>query len=89
VKLLMNPMLLRMALLLFISVAAFGLGLFTIRRLRQNLVPGAESLQHSPLAAEGLPVHAYHAVIQQLNSKNMNSPPSTSPNVERPKPPTA
>jgi PAS domain-containing protein len=69
VKLLMNPMLLRMALLLFISVAAFGLGLFTIRRLRQNLVPGAESLQHSPLAAEGLPVHAYHAVIQQLKQQ--------------------
>jgi PAS domain-containing protein len=62
-------MLLRMGLLLFAAVAAFGLGLFLIRRLRKNLAEESESLNHAPLAAEGLPVHAYHAVIQQLKQQ--------------------
>jgi len=69
VKLLMNPMVMRMGLLLFAALAAFGLGLFAIRRLRKNLVPEPESLNQLPLAAEGLPVHAYHAVIQQLKQQ--------------------
>ena len=68
-KLLLNPMVLRMGLLLFAAIAAFGLGLFVIRRLRKNLVAEPESLNHAPLAAEGLPVHAYHAVIQQLKQQ--------------------
>jgi PAS domain-containing protein len=66
---LVNPMMLRMALLLLSAIAAFGLGLFAIRRLRKNLVPEADSLNYAPLAAEGLPVHAYHAVIQQLKQQ--------------------
>ncbi|MGD0416550.1 MAG: PAS domain-containing protein [Terriglobales bacterium] len=66
---LLNPMILRMGLLLFAAIAAFGLGLFVIRRLRKNLVAEPESLNHAPLAAEGLPVHAYHAVIQQLKQQ--------------------
>jgi len=65
----MNPMALRMGLLLIAGVTAFGLGLFVIRRLRKNLVPEPESLNQLPLAAEGLPVHAYHAVIQQLKQQ--------------------
>jgi PAS domain-containing protein len=69
VSLLLNPMVLRMALLLFAAIAAFGLGLFLIRRLRKNLVAEPESLHHAPLAAEGLPVHAFHAVIQQLKQQ--------------------
>ncbi len=68
-RLLVNPTILRMGLLLFAALAAFGLGLFVIRRLRKNLVPEPESLNHAPLAAEGLPVHAYHAVIQQLKQQ--------------------
>jgi PAS domain-containing protein len=66
---LLNPMVLRMGLLLFVAIAAFGLGLFVIRRLRKNLVEEPESLNHAPLAAGGLPVHAYHAVIQQLKQQ--------------------
>ena len=66
---LLNPMILRMGLLLFAALAAFGLGLFVIRRLRKNLVAEPESLNYAPLAAEGLPVHAYHAVIQQLKQQ--------------------
>jgi len=69
VKLLLNPIVLRMALLLFAAIVAFGLGLFVIRRLRKKLVAEPESLNYAPLAAEGLPVHAYHAVIQQLKQQ--------------------
>src|SRR5260370_15019248 len=69
VRLLMNPVALRMGLLLFVAIAAFGLGLFVIRRLREDLVAEPESLNYAPLAAEGLPVHAYHAVIQQLKQQ--------------------
>ena len=66
---LVNPMILRMVLLLVAAIAAFGVGLFLIRRLRKNLSQESESLNHAPLAAEGLPVHAYHAVIQQLKQQ--------------------
>jgi PAS domain-containing protein len=66
---LINPTVLRMAVLLFAALAAFGLGLFLIRRLRKNLVVAPEALHYAPLAAEGLPVHAYHAVIQQLKQQ--------------------
>ena len=65
----MNPVALRMGLLLFVAIAAFGLGLFVIRRLREDLVAEPESVNYAPLAAEGLPVHAYHAVIQQLKQQ--------------------
>ena len=68
-RLLTNPMILRMGLLLFAALASFGLGLFAIRRLRKDLVSEPDSLNYSPLAAEGLPVHAYHAVIQQLKQQ--------------------
>jgi PAS domain-containing protein len=67
--LLANPMVLRMGLLFFAAVVAFGLGLFAIRLLRKNLVEESESTDHAPLAAEGLPIHAYHAVIQQLKQQ--------------------
>jgi PAS domain-containing protein len=69
VTLLMNPTALRMGLLLFAAIAAFGLGLFAIRLLRRNLLSESDSLNSSPLAPEGLPVHAYHAVIQQLKQQ--------------------
>jgi PAS domain-containing protein len=69
VSLLTNPMVLRMAMLLFAAMVAFGLALFAMRRLRKSLVSEPDSLDHAPLAAEGLPVHAYHAVIQQLKQQ--------------------
>ncbi len=68
-NLLTNPLIMRMGLLLFAAALAFGLGLFLIRRLRTNLAMESESLDHNPLTAEGLPVHAYHAVIQQLKQQ--------------------
>jgi PAS domain-containing protein len=69
VTLLMNPMALRMGLLLVAAIVAFGLALLVIRLLRRNLVSESESVNYAPLAAEGLPVHAYHAVIQQLKQQ--------------------
>src|SRR5208283_4654142 len=69
VRLLVNPMVLRMGMLLLAASAAFTLGLFLIRRLRKTLVAEPESLHRAPLAAEGLPIHAYHAVIQQLKQQ--------------------
>ena len=68
-KLLMNPMAVRMGLLLLLAVAAFVLGAFVIHRLRKNLVTERESLTQTPMPSDGLPVHAYHAVIQQLKQQ--------------------
>ncbi|MFY9646104.1 MAG: PAS domain-containing protein [Terriglobales bacterium] len=64
-----SPMIFRMALLLLAACASFLFGLVAIRRVRRNLVAGSESANYAPLAAEGLPVHAYHAVIQQLKQQ--------------------
>jgi nitrogen fixation/metabolism regulation signal transduction histidine kinase len=69
VNLLVNPVVLRAALLLFASVVAFAMGLFLIRRVRTTLVDESESLNHASMASEGLPVHAFHAVIQQLKQQ--------------------
>ena len=66
---LISPMVLRTAALLFVALAAFGMALFIIRRLRKNLVTETDELDQAPLAVEGLPVHAYHAVIQQLKQQ--------------------
>ena len=68
-KLLLNPVVLRMALVLLVAIAAFAIGAFVIHRMRKDLAEEAESLSQSPLAAEGLPIHAYHAVIQQLKQQ--------------------
>jgi PAS domain-containing protein len=67
VKLLLNPMFLRMGALLVLALAAFVLGAFAIHRLRKNLVTEAQI--QTPMPSDGLPVHAYHAVIQQLKQQ--------------------
>ena len=64
-----NPIVLRMALLFLSAMVAFGFGLFVSRRLRRSLAEEHESLHRAPLPEEGLPVHAYHAVIQQLKQQ--------------------
>jgi PAS domain-containing protein len=69
VNLLANPLVLRTALLLFAGITAFGLCLFMMRQLRKNLVSDSASLPFGPASAEGLPVHAYHSVIQQLKQQ--------------------
>jgi PAS domain-containing protein len=69
VKLLLNPMVLRLGMLLLITIAAFVVGAIAIRRTRKSLVGETDSFAQSPLAAEGLPIHSYHAVIQQLKQQ--------------------
>jgi len=69
VKLLLNPMVLRLGMLLLITIAAFVVGAIAIRRTRKSLVAETDSFAQSPLAAEGLPIHSYHAVIQQLKQQ--------------------
>lgn len=64
-----SPVTVRMGLLLLAALFAFALGWFLIRRMRKSLTAEPESLHHVPLATEGLPVHAYHAVIQQLKQQ--------------------
>ena len=69
-RLLVNPVAIRAALLLFAALAGFGIGLFLIRRVRRSLVSDQDSPRQAPLAAaEGLPVHAFQAVIQQLKQQ--------------------
>jgi PAS domain-containing protein len=69
VSLLANPLVLRAGLLLFGAIVVFGFSLVLMRQLRKNLVSESFSFDSAPLAAEGLPVHAYHSVIQQLKQQ--------------------
>jgi PAS domain-containing protein len=69
VKLLLSPLVLRLGMLLLITIAAFVLGAIAIRRTRKSLAGETDSFAQSPLAAEGLPIHSYHAVIQQLKQQ--------------------
>jgi len=69
VSLLANPLALRAGLLLFGAVVVFGFSLFLMRQLRKSLVSESSSFDSAPLAAEGLPVHAFHSVIQQLKQQ--------------------
>jgi PAS domain-containing protein len=69
VKLLANPVILRMALLFVFAVAMFILGVWFMRRLRKEMV---EDLSVSTPRADNAPAFAvatYHAVIQQLKEK--------------------
>ena len=65
----LNPLVLQMMLVLVAAVAAFALGAFAIHRVRKSLSEESESFAQAPLASEGLPVHSYHAVIQQLKQQ--------------------
>ena len=49
-------------------MVVFGFSLFLFRQLRKTLVSDS-SFSAAPFAAEGLPMHAYHSVIQQLKQQ--------------------
>lgn len=68
-RILANPILLRMVLLMFCAIAAFGVGFIMIRFLRKDVTDESESLMQVPSMSEGLPLHAYSAVIQQLKQQ--------------------
>jgi nitrogen fixation/metabolism regulation signal transduction histidine kinase len=68
VKLLTNPLMLRMALLLFAAGFAFILGTMLVRRMRRSLIAESSVLEERP-SQESFPLHTYHAVIQQLKQQ--------------------
>jgi len=69
VRLLLNPVALRAVILMVAAVASFVTGLLLIRWVRRSLVETQDSFTQVPFAGEGLPVHAYHAVIQQMKQQ--------------------
>jgi nitrogen-specific signal transduction histidine kinase len=68
VRLLTNPIVLRMAVGLVAAGFAFVLGLLVIRRMRHSLADEA-TIEDGVISEESLPLHTYHAVIQQLKQQ--------------------
>ena len=67
-KLLSNPVLLRMALFFIAAAFAFVMGALLMRRMRRSLADEA-SLIEGATSLERFPLHTYHAVIQQLKQQ--------------------
>lgn len=67
-KLLTNPIFLKMLLLLFASGFAFFMAAVMMRRIRKSLGEDS-SLPESATSVDQLPLHTYHAVIQQLKQQ--------------------
>ncbi len=67
-KLLTNPIVLRMLLGLFAAAFAFIVGRLMVRRMRRSLTEEASITQADP-SQESFPLHTYHAVIQQLKQQ--------------------
>jgi nitrogen fixation/metabolism regulation signal transduction histidine kinase len=68
VKLMTNPIVLRMVVVLCAGGFAFILALLVTRRMRRSLAEEGVAVDHRP-SAESLPLHTYHAVIQQLKQQ--------------------
>jgi PAS domain S-box-containing protein len=67
-RLLTNPILLRMAVVFIAGAFAFIIGVIVMRRMRRNI--GEEIIDSAePASLETLPLHTYHAVIQQLKQQ--------------------
>ena len=67
-KLLANPVFLKLVLILVVAGVAFLLSVVLIRRLRRRLAEDA-SFSASGNGFEQLPLHTYHSVIQQLKQQ--------------------
>jgi len=67
-RLLTNPLVLRMVLVFIAGAFAFVLGAFLIRRMRRSLL-AEESFPAGAGSLEMLPLHAYQAVIQELKQQ--------------------
>jgi len=70
VKLVTNPIVLRMAVMFVAAGFAFIVGLFLMKRMRRSISEEASfsDASTSP-ASEGFALHTYHAVIQQLKQQ--------------------
>lgn len=67
-KLLGNPIVVRMLVVLFAATFAFVIGLVIMRRMRRSITEEAAVDEVSP-SAESFPLHTYHAVIQHLKQQ--------------------
>ncbi|HEX3353676.1 MAG TPA: PAS domain-containing protein [Terriglobales bacterium] len=67
-RLISNPIVLRMAVMFVAAGFAFLFGLLLIRRMRRSITEEG-SFAEAPVAAESFPMHTYHAVIQQLKQQ--------------------
>lgn len=69
-KLLTNPIVLRMALVFVAGSFAFVVGLLLMKRMRRSISDEASfSDASTSSASESFPLHTYHAVIQQLKQQ--------------------
>jgi nitrogen fixation/metabolism regulation signal transduction histidine kinase len=68
VKLVTNPIVLRMVLVFVAAGFAFIVGLLMMRRMRRSFSEEG-SVPDTPSASESFPLHTYHAVIQQLKQQ--------------------
>jgi len=68
-RLLTNPIVLRMGLVFLSAGTAFFLAVVLVRKLRRTFLAEAQAIPQAPMASEGLPVHAFQAVIQQLKQE--------------------
>jgi PAS domain S-box-containing protein len=68
VKFLTNPIFLKLVLVLFASGFVFVIATILMRRIRKSFDEEA-ALADSPRAGEQLPLHTYHAVIQELKQQ--------------------
>jgi len=69
VKLLANPLFLKMALGFIVASFAFVMGVLFIRHLRTSLTQDEMTEDKSPTSDQSFPFHTYHAVIQQLKQQ--------------------
>jgi len=67
-RILGNPIMLRMGLGLLAAIFAFVMGMLMMRRMRRSLMEEA-SLAEGSSTPERFPLHTYHAVIQQLKQQ--------------------
>jgi nitrogen fixation/metabolism regulation signal transduction histidine kinase len=67
-RILGNPIMLRMGLGLVAAIFAFVMGMLMMRRMRRSLMEES-SLAEGPSTPERFPLHTYHAVIQQLKQQ--------------------
>lgn len=67
-KLLANPLVQRMAFVLLTAVFAFVSGRMIIRRMRRDLAQESV-INDDPPSDDSLPLHTFHAVIQQLKQQ--------------------
>lgn len=69
VNVLTNPIFLRAGLVLLAAGFAFVMGVVMLRRMRRSLTDVDAEIGQTPTSLDQLPLHTYHAVIQQLKQQ--------------------